>query len=84
MHSFEAMVLAALYTTIGTRIPLYSDYSIIIWFPAIAMAAGLPFTAALGGTFLQKIYDKTHTRLALKKEHKKLPYFTKETLKEYM
>lgn len=59
VFSFQAMVLAALYSTLGDNKTPYTNYEMIIWTAAIALGASLPIPYLLGGIFLRGIYDTT-------------------------
>lgn len=59
VFSFQAMVLAALYSTLGDNKTPYTNYEMIIWTAAIALGASLPLPYLLGGIFLRGIYDTT-------------------------
>ncbi len=57
-HTIQGTILAGLYTSVGASLPLYSDYSIIIWFAVVA--AGCSFLVPFPmGLFLTKIYKLT-------------------------
>lgn len=58
-NAFQAVVLSAMYTTIGVSLKLHSDYSIIIWFAVVATFASMPIQYIMGGVFLRRIYNKT-------------------------
>jgi hypothetical protein len=59
MFSFQAMVLAAVYSTLGDNKDPYTNFEIIIWSAAIALGASLPIPFILGGIFLRGIYNTT-------------------------
>lgn len=59
MFSLQAVILAALYSTLGDNNTPYTKFEIIIWTAAIAFGATLPVPFILGGIFLQGIYRTT-------------------------
>ena len=57
--SFQAMVLAAIYSTLGDDREPRKDNEIIIWSALIALGVSLPIPFITGGTFLRSIYLRT-------------------------
>lgn len=61
-----------MYTTLGIRLKLYSDYSIIIWYSVVAAAYVIPVPFIMGGLFLRKVYKLVYQILELKQRRKLL------------
>lgn len=57
--SLQAVVLAALYSTLGDDKAPYTNFEMIIWTAAIAFGCGLPIPFIFGGIFLRGIYNTT-------------------------
>ena len=54
------MILGILYTVVGVKIKLYSDYSIVAWFSVVAVISSIPLQYLMGGLLLRRIYKITH------------------------
>jgi hypothetical protein len=71
-YSFQAMILSALYSTLGEKVPPYTHFEIIVWAAAIAFGASLPVPYILGGVFLQKIYTASLEKFKIVRKTKGL------------
>jgi hypothetical protein len=69
-YSFQALVLSALYSTLGQKVQPYTHYEIIIWSAGIALVASLPIPYILGGVFLRRIYTATLAKFKIVRKTK--------------
>lgn len=81
--SFQGMVLAAIYSTLGPNNPPETDYSIVIWSAVIALFASLPVPFILGGLFLNSIYSNTLEKYKVIKKSKNTAMNKKEQTNIY-
>ena len=76
--SFQGLVLAAVYSTLGDDKDPNSDNTIIIWAAAIALGASLPVPFITGGIFLRGIYKHTLQKYQITKKSKNTAVNKKE------